>query len=87
MVWAPRINVAFETVIEIIGTPIIQLKQKRRGALAPRREKAKNVYLSSGDRRVNRDPFESNPRTPMHRKMSSDRSYRIVAGLYQNFDV
>ncbi len=45
MVWAPRIRVAFETVIEIMSTPSLQLKQKRRGDLSPRREKAKKRLL------------------------------------------
>jgi hypothetical protein len=39
-------SVAFETVIEIMVTPIIQIKQKRRGAGAPRREKAKETLAN-----------------------------------------
>src|SRR5687768_6246733 len=65
-----------------MSTPILQLKQKRRGALRHGVRDHKKTYLSSGNRRVNRNPSVSNPRTPMHRKMMSDRSYRIMARLY-----
>jgi hypothetical protein len=41
-------RLAFETVIEIISTPILQIKQKRRGARAPRREKQQKRLLIVG---------------------------------------